>query len=107
MAYEDNCPLKVGRKGKYSVTWTSKLESLRREVRWLFNKGCRNGTPQSWELYKEAQRRHKKELRKASRDLWRAFCNSINDVPMSAKLHRALLRDPKAKLSSLVAPSGL
>jgi hypothetical protein len=49
----------------------------------------------------------KKEVRKASRDSWRAFCNSISDLPMSARLHRALSRDPKAKLSSLVAPSGL
>jgi hypothetical protein len=106
-AYEDKCPLKVGRKGKCSLKWTSKLESLRREVRQFFNKGRRSGTPQSWELYKEAQRRYKKEVRKASRDLWRAFCNFINDLPMSARLHRALSRDLKAKLSSLVAPSGL
>jgi hypothetical protein len=56
-AYEDNCPLKVGNKGKCSLRWTSKLESLRREVRRLFNKGRRSGTPQSWEIYKGAQRR--------------------------------------------------
>jgi hypothetical protein len=60
MAYEDNCPLKIGRKGKCPLKLTSNLESLRREVRRLFNKGCRNGTPQSWELYKEAQRRYRK-----------------------------------------------
>jgi hypothetical protein len=34
-AYEDNCPLKFGRKGKWSLRWTSKLESLRREIRRL------------------------------------------------------------------------
>jgi hypothetical protein len=44
-AYENNCPLKVGRKGKCSLKWTPKLESLRREVRRLFNKGCRSGNP--------------------------------------------------------------
>jgi hypothetical protein len=32
-AYEGNGPLKFGRKGKCSLRWTSKLESLRREVR--------------------------------------------------------------------------
>jgi hypothetical protein len=56
-AYEDNCPLKVGRKGRCSLKWTSKLQSLRRKVRRLFNKGRRSGNPQSWERYKEAQRR--------------------------------------------------
>jgi hypothetical protein len=106
-AYEDNCPFKVGRKGKFSLRWMSTLESLRREVRRLFNKGRRSGTAQSWELYKKVQRRYKEEVRKASRDLWRAFCNSINDLPMSARLYRAPSRDLKAKLSSLVAPSGL
>ena len=31
------------------------------------------------------------------------FCNSNNDLPMLARLHRALSRDPKIKLESLVA----
>jgi hypothetical protein len=31
---------------------------------------------------------------------WRTFCSSINDQPRSARLHRAVSRDPK------VAPSG-
>jgi hypothetical protein len=105
-ACEDNCPLKVGRYGKCSLRWRSKFESLRREVRLLFNKGRRNGTPQSWELYKKAQRIYKKEVREASRHSQRAFCNSINGLPMSARLHRAMSREPKAKPSSLVAPSG-
>jgi hypothetical protein len=84
-AYEDNCPLNVGRKGKCSLRWTSKLESLTREVKQLFNKDRRSGTPESWELCREAQRRYKKEVRKASIDSWRTFCNPINDLPMSAR----------------------
>jgi hypothetical protein len=39
-AYEDNCPLRPVRKGRKSLRWTSGLESLRREVRRLFNR-CR------------------------------------------------------------------
>ena len=45
-------------------------------------------------------------MRKASKSAWRAFCSSIDDLPSSARLHRALSRDPKIKLGSLVAPSG-
>ena len=33
--YEDNCPLRPVRK---SLKWTSEIESLRREVRRLFNR---------------------------------------------------------------------
>jgi hypothetical protein len=104
--YENNCPLRVARTGKRCLKWTSNLESLRRQVRWLF-KIHREGIPQSWELHKEAQRRYIKEARKACKESWRAFCNSINDLPTSVRLHRALSRDPKTKLGSLVTPSGL
>jgi hypothetical protein len=37
-AYEDNCPLRPARKGKIPLRWTQELQSLRREVRWLFNR---------------------------------------------------------------------
>jgi hypothetical protein len=55
-------------------------------------------------LYREAQQNYRKEVRKASKNAWRTFCSFINDLPRSARLHRALSRDPKIKLGSLVAP---
>jgi hypothetical protein len=79
---------------------------LRIEVRWLFNKCRSDKNPHSWELYRGAQRNYRKEVRKASKNAWRTFCSSINDLPRSAMLHRALSRDPKIKLGFLVAPSG-
>jgi hypothetical protein len=41
-----------------------------------------------------------------SKETWRAFCSSINDLPKTARLNRALSKDPKVRLGSLVAPSG-
>ena len=41
-------------------------------------------------------------MRKASKESCRAFCNSINNLPTSIRLHRALSRDPKIRLGSLV-----
>jgi hypothetical protein len=35
------------------------------------------------------------------------FCNSINNLPMSARLHKVLSNDPKTELGLLVAPSGM
>jgi len=61
---------------------------------------------QSWELYREIQHRYKKEVRKASKHAWRTSCSSINDICMSMRLHRALPRDPKIRLGSLVAHLG-
>jgi hypothetical protein len=37
-AYEKKCPLRPIKKCRKSLRWTSELESLRREVRWLFNR---------------------------------------------------------------------
>ena len=103
-AYEDNCPLKPFKTGRQSLWSTTELETLRRGVRWLFNK-CRSDKD-VWALYREAQRNYRKEVRKASKTAWRTFCSSINDMPSSARLHRVLSSDPKIKLGSLVAPLG-
>jgi hypothetical protein len=105
-AYEDNCPLRPVKTGRYSLKWTSELESIRKGVRWLFNMCRTHKNPQSWELYREAQQKYRKEVRKASKDAWWTFCISINYLPMTTRLHRALSRDPKIKLGSLVDPLG-
>jgi len=54
-AYEDNCPLRRVKTGRQTLKWTSELESLRRGVGWLFNKGQTDNKPHSWEIYREAQ----------------------------------------------------
>ena len=104
-AYEDNCPPRFVKTGRKSLRWTARLESLRREVRRLFNRCRADNKLSSWELYREAQRRYRKEVHKASKETW-TFCSSINDLPRSAKVHRALTRDPKIRLGSLVARTG-
>jgi hypothetical protein len=106
LPYENNCPLRPVKIGRQSLKWTTELKSLRRRVRRLFNACRSNKSPHSWDLYREAQRNYRKEVRKASKNAWRAFCSSNDDLPRSAKLHRALSRDPKIKLGSLVAPTG-
>ena len=75
-------------------------------MRRLFNNCQIDKNLHSWELYRKVQRRYRKEVRKASKDAWRTSCSSINDLQRSTRLHRALTRDPKIKLGSLVAPSG-
>jgi len=49
-AYEDNCPLRPVRRGRKSQRWTSELESLRRGVKWLFNRCLANYNSHSSEL---------------------------------------------------------
>jgi hypothetical protein len=93
-AYENNCPLRPVKIGRQSLTWTLEFESLRRGVRQLFNKCRSDKNPHSWKLYREAQRKYRKEVRSALR----TFCSSVNDLSRSARLHGVLSRDPKIKL---------
>jgi hypothetical protein len=105
LAYKNNCTLRPVKIGRQSLKWTTELEFLRR-VRRLFNACRSNKNSHSWDLYREAQRNYRKEVRKNCKNAWRAFCSSNGDLLRSAKLHRALPMDPKIKLGSLVAPTG-
>ena len=53
-AYEDNYPLRSAKNGRKSLKWTSELESLRREVRRLFNRCRADNKSSTWELNGEA-----------------------------------------------------
>ena len=99
-AYEDNSALRLVRTCRQSLKCTVELESFRREIRRSFNK-CLSDK----ELYREGRRNYRKKVRKVSNNVWRTFCSSIKDLPRSARLHKALSRDHKIKLVSLVAPS--
>ena len=68
-AYEDNCLLRPAKNGRKSLKWTSKLESLRREVRRLFNRCQADNKSFGWELYREAQRRYRKEVHNVSKEI--------------------------------------
>jgi hypothetical protein len=61
-ACEDKCLLRPVRKGRKSLRWTSELEYLRREVRRLLNRCQAVNNSYSWELYREAQWRYRKEV---------------------------------------------
>jgi hypothetical protein len=58
--HEDNCPLRPAKTGRQSLKWTMEMESLRREVRRLFNRCRSDGSSRSWDLYREAQRNYRK-----------------------------------------------
>ncbi|CAH2002388.1 unnamed protein product [Acanthoscelides obtectus] len=105
-AYEENCPLrKVQGKGK-ATFWTKDLEDRKRAVHKLLSRvKHRRGSP-LWEEYKKALQEYKKEIRRASRESWRHFCQSINDIPATARIHRVLCKDIKQDWGSLHDPSG-
>ena len=106
-AYEVNCPLRLVKTSRQSLKWTAELVPLRRRVRRVFNKCRSDKNPHIWDRYREAQWNYRKEVRKASKNAYRAFCSSTDVLPTSARIHGALYRDPKITLGSLVAPTGM
>jgi hypothetical protein len=74
-AYE-SCPVRPVKPVSTSQRWTGRPESLRRNVRRLFNESRRDQTTHSRELHREVQRAYKREVRRASKKTWRAFCTS-------------------------------
>jgi hypothetical protein len=62
LAYEDNCPLRLGKTGRQSLKGTAKLKSLKRGQRRRFNECRSDSNPYNWDLYKDAQRNYMKEV---------------------------------------------
>jgi hypothetical protein len=46
-------------------------------------------------------------MRRASKETWRAFCTSNNELAWAARLHMALSKDPNARLGFLVSVPNL
>ena len=100
-AYEENCPFRPnGRKSEVDTGISVPQKRLDGSSIGAWLTSCTVGKST------KAQRGYRKEVRKASKETWRTFCGSINDLPRSARLHRTLSRGPKTKFGSLVAPTG-
>jgi len=85
------------RKAKDAPWWSDSLERLRIATRRLFNRAKRDGL---WEQYRESLTSYNKEIRKAKRKNYRAFCESIETTTEGARIHRALSkRAPEARLA--------
>ena len=69
----------------------------------------RNPSSTHWDTFREDledKLGKEPQMNMKGEELWRDFCNFINDLPASARLHRALSRDLKTKIGSLAAPRG-
>lgn len=102
-AYHENCPLKVKRDNRNTSWWNHELQKSRKEVRRLFNRAKVSG---EWDQYRDALTNYNKQIRRAKRESWERFCEGIEDVPGSARIHKILSREPAKELGSLKRPNG-
>lgn len=92
-AFQFACPLrKIYLKN--SPFWSKRLEKLRKKVRRLFNKAKHKKSDPDWQNYKLARKEFKKTPRAAKRKSWLRFIDEVKDLKATAKLNKALAKDP-------------
>ena len=72
---------------KENIWWNSELASLRREARRAPRKAIKTKQEEDWETQKLALAYFKKAVKRAKRDSWHSFIESINNqTPITARL---------------------
>ena len=82
--------------------WTQSLEVKRKTVRKLYNKAKKS---RIWDEYRAALTEYNSEMRQSKRDSWRKYCESIENLPAAARLHKALSKNHSNGLGTLRTPS--
>ena len=86
-AYRQSCPMKFIKTGKDAPWWNKELEMLRKETRTLHNKAKRTG---NWEEYSRKLTVYNKSIRKAKRENFHSFCESIQKLEARARLEKIM-----------------
>lgn len=101
LSYHEACPLKLPHKQKKPYWYSCEIEKLKRE----FTKAW-NARRKSWENFVVCRRAYKKAFRRAKRQSWRDFCESVVGVSAVAKVHKILAKDRTDLACTLKLPNG-
>ena len=77
---------------KDNIWWNSELASLRREARRAWRKAIKT-KQEDWETQKLALAYFKKTFKRATRDSWRRFVESMNSQTPTARLVKIIRRN--------------
>lgn len=101
-SYEEACPLRRQSMKRKTFWFNSKLARLKAACNYAWNHRLRDGM----EALRAARNAYKKECRKSKRDSWRSFCESVEGVSPTARLHKLLSKDRLNQVDSLRLPGG-
>ena len=106
-SYEYACPLRKKKPKKGSIWWNQNLARLRTETNKNYQKARRHEwSEDTREDYKDSRKEYKKALRRAKRETWRRFCESVDQPHSAARLHKLLSKDPSTSPEVLQLPNG-
>ena len=86
ISYEAACPVQKLLRKKDNIWWNSELASLRKEARRAWRKAIKTKQKEDWEAQKLALAYFKTAMRRAKRDSWHSFVESMNSETPTARL---------------------
>ena len=89
-----------------NIWWNTELTCLRREANKAQRKAIKYKLEKNWEAFKQAQLSFKNAVRKAKRDSWRFFTESMNSHCASARLAKLMRRNETVQVSNVLRPNG-
>lgn len=90
-AFKSSCKISKPSNKTLPPYFTKELIALRKKLRSQFNDSHRTG---DWQTYKILLRLYTSAKRKAKRESWSSFCDSVDSINGAAKLKKILSRSP-------------
>ena len=105
-SYNVSCPQRKIRRKTDNIWWNTELTCLRREARKAQRKAIKSKLENDWEAFKQAQSIFKNAVRKAKRDSWRLFTESINSYCATARQAKIMRRNETVQVSNVLRLNG-
>ena len=105
-SYEAACPMRKSLRKKDNIRWNSELASLRKEARRAWRIAIKTKQEEDWEAQKLALAYFKKAVRRAKRNSWHSFVESINSQTPATRLVKIIRRNETVRISNAIKHNG-
>ena len=105
-SYEAACHMRKSLRKKDNIWWNSELTSLRKESRRAWRKAIKTKQEEDWETQKLGQAYFRKAIRRAKRDSWHSFLDSMNSQTPTARLVKIIRRNETVRVSNVIKHNG-
>ena len=103
--YEAACPMRKSLRKKENIWWNSERASLRKEARRAWRKAIKTKQEKDCKAQKLALSYFKKAVKRAKRDLWLCFEESMNSQTPTAQLFKIIRRNETVRVSNVIKHS--
>ena len=101
-SYKAGCPTRKSLRKKNNIWWNSEIASLQKEARRAWRKAIKTKQEEDWEAQKLALSYFKKAVKKAKRDSWHSFVQSMNRQTPTARLVKIIRRNETVLVSNVI-----